>query len=245
MKKILLLAIPLLLVGTGLLFVGKSGTGKKTWTPSCTYAVWVEEAEVAPQKPDGSKWHDDNSAPSLLAEMEWRGNKVLRTPESSPSLIARWGMSTIQIRDFLKSKISPEMMKNIALIKASPDESIGVAIYSSGMIMNDWVGGVMIPCGGLAEGKNLISPPPSGNSALKSLTLRVEQAEKIERNHPLSDQENTVSVGIKSMDPPPSPVQAVSPSNLSDQLHKGLRYMGELFKAPGATEVKPDAPQQH
>jgi hypothetical protein len=231
-KKALFLAVPIILVGVGLLFVGKQGNGKKPWRSGCTYAVWLEEAEVGPLKPDGSKWHDDDSAPSLLAVIEWRGNKVLRTPESAPSLIARWGMSTIQLRDFLKSKISPEMMKNIALIKAPPEETISVSLYSSGMIINDWAGGITIPCGGLIEGKNLIQPGKRGVTAIKSLTLRVETAEKIEKNHPLTDQENFVSQGVKTMDPPSSPVDAVNPSNLSDQIQKGLHYMGELFKSP-------------
>jgi len=238
MKKVLFLAVPLLLVGTGLLFVGKGGSEKKPWREGCTYAVWVEQAEVSPRNPDGSKWHDDESAPSLFAVMEWRGNKVLRTPESSPSLIARWGMSTIQLRDFLKSKISPEMMKNIALIKAPPEEVIGISLYSSGMIIDDWAGGVIISCGGLVEGKNLIHPTQGGKTSLKSLTLRVEPAEKIEKNHPLTEHENYVSQGVKTMDPPASQFDAVNPSNLSDQIQKGLHCLGEFFKAPSPVGQK-------
>ena len=90
------------------------------WDTNETYAIWIEGAEVSPDNPDGKQWHDDGTAPNLVATLTWRNNMLLETPESSNSLIAKWERTSIKIKDLMKTELAPNALEKVARVHAAP-----------------------------------------------------------------------------------------------------------------------------
>jgi len=173
------------------------------WEPNETYAIWIEGTEVSPTNPQGNQWHQDGTAPNLVATLTWRNNMLLETPEASNALIAKWERTSIKLQDLMKTEVAPNALEKVARVHAEPSELLALEVRDRGILSAKWIGAVTVPCGKLKPGQNtlLINDPKCG---LRSITLQVVPSGTLEKGHPLPERINQITNGITVMTPPPA-----------------------------------------
>lgn len=226
MKTILSILAALALIAVGYFGVRaiKPLTEKK-WDSSEVYAIWIKGVEVLPSMPDGHPWNEDGTAPNLVATISWRNTLLLETPEASHTLIARWDRTSVKLKEFLKTELSPNAMENVARIHGEPGEIVTVEVKDRGLIRSRWIGAVAIPCGDLRPGENEISLNDP-KCSIRSLTMMVVPSSVLENNGQIPANQNHITQGITVMDPPP-PDQAgdFKNSTVGKGLQEGIKAL--------------------
>jgi hypothetical protein len=234
MKIALSILIPLTLVVGG--FIGFrfiSENRREVWSQEKVHAVWIEDMEVMPKSSSGKPWDEDGSAPDLVASVAWRDNVVLKTPEASNTLLARWERTAVQISDLLKTNLSPTELENIARVRAGDSELLIIEVRDVDILSTEWVGAVSIPCGLLSVGKNrvVVDNPDSG---IRSFTLRVALDDHLQKGR-VPDEETVIEQGFLVMAQPVEEVPgAVEVREVGKQLESGAKFLKGLFG--GGTE---------
>jgi len=230
MKILLSFLIPLVLAVAGFVaYRVASGLYDPAWDEDKVYAVWIEDMEVAARPSGDGKWDDDGSGPDLVASLEWRDNLVLKTPEASNTLLARWERTAVQLSDLLKSNFSPTELENIARIRANGSEALVIEARDVDLLSTQWIGGISIPCGSLKLGKNRISVghPDSG---IRAVTLRVAAEENLQRGE-VPDCEFEVFEGVAVLTKPVEDAPgAVEVREVGKQLESGAKFLKGLFE---------------
>ena len=224
-----------ILTGLALIAVGYFGVKalkpltEKKWEPSEVYALWIKGVEISPSMPDGCPWNDDGTAPNLVATLSWRNTLLLETPEASHTLIARWDRTSLRLKEFLKTQLSPNALENVARIHGESGELVAVEVKDRGLISSRWIGGLAIPCGVLRPGENEIIPNNPGCS-IRSLTLMVVPSSVLENNGQVPRDSYHVTEGIAVMDPPP-PDQSgdFKNSTVGKGLRAGIKVLSGLL----------------
>lgn len=234
MKIALSILIPLTLVVGG--FIGfrlVSENRREGWNQEVVYAIWIEDMEVAPKSANGRLWDEDGSAPDLVASLAWRDNVILKTPEASNTLLARWERTAVQISNLLKTNFSPTELENIARVRAGDSEPLIIEARDVDILSTEWVGAVSIPCGLLSVGKNrvVVDHPDSG---IRSFTLRVVPDDQFQKGK-VPDQETVIDQGFLVMAQLVEEVPgAVEVREVGKQLESGAKFLKGLFG--GGTE---------
>jgi len=199
------------------------------WEAAETYAVWIEGTEVSSTNPEGNQWHDDGTAPNLVATLTWHNNMLLETPEASNSLIAKWERTSIKLKDLMKSEFAPNALEKVARVHATPDEVLALEVRDRGRLSSRWIGAVTVPCGKLKPGKNIliVDDPKYG---VRSITLQVVPSSILEKSRPLPEGINQITDGIVTMAPPPADdVSAFSSSTAGKAIHQGVKAISDFL----------------
>ena len=202
------------------------------WEPTETYAVWIEGTEVSPTNPEGNQWHDDGTAPNLVATLTWRNNMLLETPEASNALIAKWERTSIKLKDLIKTELAPNALEKVARVHAEPEELLAVEVRDRGMLSSQWIGAVTVPCGKLKPGQNtlFINDPKCG---VRSITLQVVPSSILERSCPLPQGIHQITEGIVTMSPPPEDAASTfSGSTAGKAIQQGVKAISDFFGKP-------------
>ena len=199
------------------------------WEPTETYAVWIEGTEVSPTNPEGNQWHDDGTAPNLVATLSWRNNMLLETPEASNSLIAKWERTSIKLKDLMKSEFAPNALEKVARVHASPDEVLALEVRDRGMLSAKWIGAITVPCGKLKPGQNtlLINDPMC---SVRSITLQVVPSGILEKSRPLPEGINQITNSIVVMIPPPADdASGFNSSTAGKAIQQGVKAISDFL----------------
>ena len=202
------------------------------WEPNETYAIWIKGAEVSPTNPNGNQWHDDGTAPNLVATLTWRNNMLLETPEASNALIAKWERTSIKLKDLMKTEVAPNALEKVARVHAAPEEVLALEVRDRGMLSSQWIGAITVPCGKLKPGQNTltINDPKCG---VRSIALQVVPSSTLEKSGPLPDGMNQVTNGITVMAPPPvDDTSSFSSSTAGKVIQQGVKVLSDFFGKP-------------
>jgi hypothetical protein len=183
---------------------------------------------VSAANKDGRPWHDDGSAPNLVATLIWRNTRLLETPEASNSLIAKWSRTSIKIKDLMKTELAPNALEKVARIHASPEEALSLEVRDRGLISAQWIGAVSVPCGKLRAGQNtiLINDP---NCGIRSITLQVVPSDALEKGAPLPEASHAVAEGIVVMAAPPDEASTFNRSSAGKMIDQGFKAVSDFF----------------
>jgi hypothetical protein len=231
MKKFILAILMTILLVAGGVITSRLITEKcvPNWDMNEIYAIWIEGAEVSSDNPDGKQWHDDGTAPNLVATLTWRNNMLLETPESSNSLIAKWERTSIKIKDLMKTELAPNALEKVARVHAAPEELLALEVRDRRLLSAQWIGAVAVPCGKLKPGKNtlLINDP---NCGVRSITLQVVPSGTLEKGGTLPGLSQTVTEGILVMaPPPPSEAAGFNSSTAGKMIQQGVKAISDFF----------------
>ena len=150
----LIAAIPLALIGLGILISQFFKEGKASVTKESVFSLWVTEAEISPAEENNGRWDKDGSAPDPGALVTWQDQVVLETVVAKDSLIARWDPVAISVGDVVLNKggISTSSVKRIARIRNARKGTFSVALFDEDILGRDFIGGWSIPTGQLRPG---------------------------------------------------------------------------------------------
>jgi hypothetical protein len=199
------------------------------WEPDETYAIWIEGTEVTPTNPEGNQWHDDGTAPNLVATLTWRNNMLLETPEASNALIAKWDRTSIKLKDLMKTEVAPNALEKVARVHAGPEETLALEVRDRGLLSAKWIGAVTVPCGLLKPGQNtlLINDPKCG---VRSITLQVVPSGTLEKSRPLPEAINQITNGMAVMSPPPAnDATGFNSSTAGKVIQQGVKAISEFL----------------
>ena len=206
------------------------------WDPNETYAIWIEGTEVSPTTQDGNQWHDDGSAPNLVATLTWRNNMLLETPEASNALIAKWERTSIKLKDLIKTELAPNALEKVARVHAAPDELLAIEVRDRELLSAKWIGAVAVPCGSLKPGQNHLSIADPACS-IRTVTLQVIPSAVLEKGRPLPNGINRVSQGILVMAPPPPGEGAgFNSSTAGKMIQQGVKAISDFFNKSGTND---------
>jgi hypothetical protein len=194
------------------------------WNPNVTYVVWISEAKVSPMSPSGRPWHDDGTAPNLVASLSWKDNLLLETPSAPSTLNAKWRNTSVAPDVGTQNGTSETEM--VARIHADSNDLMEIQVRDQGMISSQWIGGFTIPCGKLKPGLNVIEP----RSSINTLSLEVVPAGVIERSEPLPRWSNTISVGIVPLPSPSAGGSDFNSSTTGKALRKGVKAARDFIE---------------
>ena len=199
------------------------------WEPSETYAIWIEGTEVSPTNLLGNQWHDDGTAPNLVATLTWRNNMLLETPEASNALIAKWERTSIKLKDLMKTEVAPNALEKVARVHAAPEELLALEVRDRGRLSAKWIGAITVPCGKLKPGQNtlLINDP---KCSVRSITLQVVPSNTLERSRAMPEGVNQITEGIVVMaPPPPDDMSAFSSSTAGKVIQQGVKAISDFL----------------
>jgi len=113
-----------------------------------TYALWVSEAEVAPE--GGS-----SKAPDLMALMEWRGKVVFESVVSRGALVGHWEPFVLRPGDLVGGgPVSTTSVQNVGRLRLQAGDSVVVGIFDARLLSRRFLGGFEVPVGELHLGVN-------------------------------------------------------------------------------------------
>jgi len=199
------------------------------WEPNETYAIWIEGTEVSPTNPEGNQWHEDGTAPNLVATLSWRNNMLLETPEASNALIAKWERTSIKLKDLIKTEVAPNALEKVARVHASPEELLALEVRDRGMLSAKWIGAITVPCGKLKPGQNtlLINDP---KCSVRSITLQVVPSGILEKSRPLPEGINQITNSIAVMNPPPTDdASGFNSSTAGKVIQQGVKAISDFL----------------
>ena len=138
------------------------------------YYVAVSVVEVAPNDLDGDAWDQvDASAPDLMVEIHWRGQRVYRSSVKEDSFVAKWSNAQLNLREIALTgkKTSVDEMIQGARINVKNDEQVEIRVFDEDLLgSREDIGSLSLETSSLLLGDSSFEVP---ESAVKRLVLRV------------------------------------------------------------------------
>ncbi len=138
------------------------------------YYVLVQLVELAATDANGNAWDSVNdSAPDIMVEIDWRGQRVYRSTTKSDSFVGKWSAAEIDLRKIAISgeATSVESVIRAARVNIAPEEKLTVTVYDTDFLNEgDKAGTLEVVTTDLLVGQHTYENP---TPAIKRLVLKV------------------------------------------------------------------------